>query len=269
MYTSRRGFTPQGLWSYGLSGPIAPSVSCRPGGLGDAETESDCAQPVSGQERDDLRNQIKEWTNPYEADHFHEGHPDLKAIYADITHRLSGLEQRPKLLRCSKDARDRANNWMGQLKDLCMRVKSDGPHCSGYTRVPSSFSFTVFRGPTYTVRSSSDPAVQASQAAFAGRAPAGSAAVPPVSSAPPGSVVVGGVVYATSAEATAAEKAAAAAAAATPVSTPAPTVVDTSGAPVSLSVPTSVTGVLQTTVAGIPVMYIALGLVGYLLLKGK
>lgn len=148
----------------------------------------ECPQPVHTDERDELRNRIKAWTYPAERKHFVEGHPDVGAVYDDIVGRLRGLEQRPKLLRCSKEARNRASTWLAQLDDLGRRVRPNYPG-AGFTTVPQTFSFAVFRGPTYTVRASS----------LVGQ---GAAPAPP--SAPPGSVVVNGQVYASSKEATAA-----------------------------------------------------------------
>lgn len=224
----------------------------RPGGLGDAETETDCPQPVSTAERDALRNKIGEYTSPHNVKHVAEGHPDITAAWNDILRRLRGLYDRPKLLRCSQEARTRANNWIGQMDDLCRRVKSDPAHCAGFTRVATAFPFTVFRGPTYTIRASTDPDVQRAMQAFAG---GGSASVAPVSSAPSGSVVVNGQVFASSAEANAA------------AARGESSVVSTTGGAVPSFLPS-----MEGQVGGIPTKYLlygALGLVAFKMLKGR
>jgi hypothetical protein len=190
VYTSRRGFS--GGLGYGLSPlferPSYPGAGLRRG-LGQAETEEGCDQPVPPAERDALRNEIKGWTNPSEGQHFHEGHPDVKAIFNDIVKRLSGLEARPKLLRCSAEARSRANNWVGQLKALDKKIKKRGTtgpagcKATTWVHITEPFQFTVFRGPTYTVR----PGSTRPDCFGQGAAPAPGAVQ---SSAPPGSVVV-------------------------------------------------------------------------------
>src|SRR5574340_882813 len=90
------------------------------GGLGDAETETDCAQPVSGAERDALVARGQDWVGDYYATHggvhFHEGHPDLIAALKDIIPRLDGLIHRPKLVRCDAEARKRIVEWVGSLE---------------------------------------------------------------------------------------------------------------------------------------------------------
>jgi hypothetical protein len=144
-------------------------------------------------------------------------------------------------------------------------VKSDGRNCSGYTRVNQTFQFTVFRGPTYTIRASNDPAVSRAQQAFAGNAPP--ATVAPVSSAPPGSVVIDGQVYASSA--------AAAAAATTSAATQEPTapeaggVVSTTGGGGGTYVPPAAAPVfdLEGSIAGIPTKYLLYGVLGLMAWK--
>jgi hypothetical protein len=236
------------------------------GGLDPPSAE--CPQPVHTVDRDALRTRIGEWTGPWDVDHVAEGHPDIKAAWNDIRGRLRGLYDRPLLLRCSKEARDRADRWLGQLQELCNAVKSDGRNCAGYTRVPAAFSFTVFRGPTYTIRASNHPDVSRAQQAFAGNAPP--ATVAPVSSAPPGSVVIDGQVYASSAAAAAASPAPAS----TTQEATAPEaggVVPTAGG-ASAWIPPAAAGAfnLEGSIAGIPTKYLvygALGLLAYRMVK--
>jgi hypothetical protein len=279
VYTSRRGFS-GGLGSYGLSAnferrlPLGGPGSGLAAGaevLGPGETLEECPQPVSTAERDSLLNEIKGWTSPYAGAHYHENHPDLKAIFTDVVNRLRGLEGRPKLLRCDKEGRDRARIWIKQLEDLRRRVEKRGTTgpagCTATTwvHVTEPFQFTVFRGPTYTVRpgSTRPDCFKSGQ----GAAPAPG---PIVSSAPPGSVVVGGVVYPSSAAAAAAQPPAPGSSSMPPEITsvtPAPTTT----APTSDGFP-SLLPDLEGSVAGIPTKYLVYGagaLFAWRMLKGK
>lgn len=261
-------------------------------GLRGMGAEPDCTQPVDPSVRDELITTIKGYTNPWFVTHFAEGHPDLIAIYNDIKRRLSGLEHRPKLVRCSTEARNKANNWIGQIKDLCHRVKSDGVHCSGYTRVPTAFTYKVFNGPTYTIRSTSDPAVNRAMhnhcvksfgaAACGGGAQAGAATKPTTpttdSGTPvaPGTVVINGEAFASMADYYAAHPEAYSPAAAPATKPPAgagATTTTTAAAPIDVGagggLPIAMPSFLEGSVAGIPVKYLALGLVGYMLLKRR
>ena len=182
-----------------LGRPVAAATGLS-GGLEPAS--ADCPQPVHTNDRDALRTEIGNWTSPHTTKHIAEGHPDIFAAWEDIRGRLRGLYDLPKRLRCEKEARDRAERWLDQLFYLCNNVKQIGyPGCKGYTTVPKAFSFTVFRGPTYTIRSSQDPAVNAAMQAFAGNPTTEGAkslaesGPPPEASAPQGSVVIDGQVY--------------------------------------------------------------------------
>jgi hypothetical protein len=267
VYTSRRGFS-GGLGSYGLSANFERQIDAGGPGSGLGETLEECPQPVSTAERDSLRNEIKGWTSPYAGPHYHENHPDVKAIFNDIVNRLRGLEKRPQLLRCSKEARDRAQKWIGQLEDLRRRVEKRGTTgpagCTATTwvHVTEPFQFSVFRGPTYTVRpgSTRPDCFKSGQ----GAAPAPG---PIVSSAPPGSVVVGGVTYPSSAAA------AAATAPTTPgsSSTP-PEITSVTPAPTTSNGFPSLLPDLEGSVAGIPTKYLVYGagaLFAWRMLKGK
>lgn len=176
------------------------------GGLGDAETEKDCPQPVSTAERDALREELGRYAGwgPGTYDQWHEGHPDLIVALDDIGGRMKGLYDRPKLLRCEKEARDRAQIWMGQLRDLLFKVKSApnrGWDASGFTAVNAPFQWSLHRGPTYTIRSTQDPAVNCTMqkwgaSVWGGAIPSNCQQLAPpgstTSSAPPGTVVTGG-----------------------------------------------------------------------------
>ncbi len=174
------------------------------GGLDPPSAE--CPQPVHTDERDALRNEIKGYTNPSQGIHEHENHPDVRAIYNDIVRRLQGLEERPKLLRCSNEARSRARNWIGQLEDLRRRVAKRGTtgpqgcQATSWVHVTEPIQFTVYRGPTYTIR----PGSTRPDCFGAGGASATTPAGPTQSTAPQGSVVVNGVTYPSSAAAAAA-----------------------------------------------------------------
>ncbi|MGH7259967.1 MAG: hypothetical protein ACREI9_04715 [Nitrospiraceae bacterium] len=280
MYTSRRGFTAGGLGCYGLGLNFEPKAFPGSGlgafmwsdirgrglrGLGAEEDPTEggeCPQPVHYTERDALRNEIKGWTNPSEGIHFHENHPDVRAIFDDIVRRLSGLEARPKLLRCSAEARSRANNWIGQLKDLQRRINKPGigvPFSrSQWVRVEQPFQFTVYRGPTYTVRAGTPH-----PEAFSGQPATGSPTGQTPSSAPAGSVVVDGVTYPSSAAAAAAT---APGSSGTPPEITAVTPASTGGLPGLPSFS------LEGDVAGIPTKYLVYGvlaLVGWRMLKGR
>lgn len=177
------------------SSPPPPSSSAP-----SSSAEPDCKQPVSTAERDAIRDELK-FALDYKGQgqpgnrgiHWHEGHPDIKAWFEDIIPRIDGLYERPKLLRCSAGARKRAGIWVGQVRDMLSRVKKPG----GFTSVDATFQAPIHRGPTYTIRASSDPDIQR---AIHGRGSAG----PTQSSHPAGSVVVGGQAYQSSAQARAA-----------------------------------------------------------------
>lgn len=231
-------------------------------GLGaeDPTEGGECPQPVHFTERDELRNEIKGWTNPSEGVHFHENHPDVRAIFNDIIRRLHGLEMRPKLLRCSAEARSRAHNWIGQLKDLQRRINKPGigvPFSrSTWVRVTEPFQFTVYRGPTYTVR----PGTPHPEA-FSGQPATGTPSGQTPSSAPAGSVVVNGVTY----QSSAAANAATAAAAQEPSSPETGGVVPTTGG--GGAVAPSGGSFLEGSIAGIPTKYLLFGALGLMAWK--
>lgn len=228
-------------------------------GLGQADpTEGgECLQPVATAERDALRDEIKGWTSPYAGAHYHENHPDVKAVFTDIVNRLRGLEQRPKLLRCNAEARNRAQIWIRQLEDLRKRAAKKGTGgpagCQSTTwiHVTEPFQFTVHRGPTYTIR----PGSTRPDCFGAGGAQAQKPAGPVESTAPPGFVVVNGVTYPSSA-------AAAAAAAPTPPG-PGATTGTEPGFPMAFPAGLSLEGELF----GIPTKYLVLGVGGLLAYK--
>ncbi len=286
MYTSRRGFS--GGLGYGLPLRFEPKL---PGSglgvfmwsdyrrglrglgageevLGPGETLEECPQPVHFTERDELRNEIKGWTSPHAGRHYHENHPDVRAIFEDIVRRLRGLEQRPKLLRCSNEARSRARQWIRQLEELRRRVEKRGTggpagcQATTWVHVTEPFQFTVHRGPTYTIRPGSTRPDCFGQGGATPTTPSG----PVQSSAPPGSVVVNGVAYPSSA---------AAAAAQAPGSSMAPPEI-TSVTPA----PTTSGGLfpsfdgfdLEGSIAGIPTKYLVYGglaLVAWRMMKGR
>lgn len=244
------------------------------GGLGGGldPPSAECPQPVHTNERDALRTKIGEWTSPHHTKHIAEGHPDIQAAWEDMRGRLRGLYDRPQLLRCSKEARTRADRWLGQMQELCSQVKSDGAHCAGFTRVPQTFSFTVFRGPTYTIRASHTQVAPGQTIADVQR---GTTPAPaPASSAPPGSVVVDGQVYASSAAAAAATAPASSAAAESAGYPEEGGVVPTSGG-ASAWIPPSVSkgfaesggSFLEGSIAGIPTKYLLYGALGLMAWK--
>lgn len=116
----RRGGPPREIVTRDASARWAYANPRPRGGLGDAETESDCPEPTSTADRDALRDAMNEWTNEYMATngggHMHEGHPDLHAWLDDLIPRMIGLTQRPKLLRCSNEARKKAREWVSTLE---------------------------------------------------------------------------------------------------------------------------------------------------------
>jgi hypothetical protein len=245
----------------------------RRGGLGDAET--DCLQPVSTAERDSLRDELEKYAGwgPGTYEQWHEGHPDLRAALDDIGGRMKGLVDRPKLMRCDKEARNRASTWIQQLRELLRKVKSAPNHgwdAAGYTYVNSDFDWSFYRGPTYHIRRTGVPGpVADAMYAFAhGGAPPPAAAASVQSSAPAGSVVVGGQVYASSADERAAQQAAAAGGdvvTTSPTSTTGGVVPTIGGSLPSFAMPSF----LEGSIAGIPTKYLALGLVGYMLMKRR
>jgi len=241
-------------------------------GLGDAETASECPQPVSTAERDQLRERLGQFAGwgPGTYDQWHEGHPDLIAALDDIGGRMKGLYNRPKLLRCDKDARNRAATWIQQLYELLAKVKSApnrGWDASGFTRVPATFQWSFYRGPTYTIRSTQDPDTNRAMQVWGAKIwglpmPAdASVPVPPVPpSAPAGSVVINGVAYPSSA---------AAAAAQVPSAPEAGGVVPTTGggaAAPGVVIPSG-GSVLEGSVAGIPTKYLLYGALGLMAWK--
>ena len=191
-YPIRLYITPSGLT--GLDGGIDP-------------VSAECPQPVHSDERDRIRDSLKVFTRNWmgqkpHGHHWHEGHPDVKAAINDIIIRMIGITQRPKKLRCSAEMRKRANQWNGALHTLLLKVKTGGKGYGGRTVVGSDFSWTFYRGPRYTIRSTSNPKVKAAMDAWAaGKRGKKEKAI---SDAPPGSIVVDGNVYPSSAAATAA-----------------------------------------------------------------
>ena len=87
-----------------------------------------CPQPVHTVERDKIRDELNKWTRNWMGGgvHWHEGHPDLKAWLNDLMPRMIGLTQRPKLLRCSAEARKKALAWTGTLRAM-YGVPGGGP----------------------------------------------------------------------------------------------------------------------------------------------
>lgn len=271
------------------------------GGLGDAETEADCAQPVSTAERDALREELGKYAGwgPGTYEQWHEGHPDLRAALDDIGGRMKGLYDRPKLLRCDKEARNRASTWIQQLRQLLSNVKSAPNHgwdASGFTRVSKAFDWSFYRGPTYHIRSTSDPNIARTMHEFCvatwsklpassgggphacDDSPPGWAAIvaagtptaithvtsptgPTGAPVPVGAVVAGGTVYASSAD----ERAAAAAAGGAGVTPTTGGSVPSAGGLPSFAMPSF----LEGSIAGVPTKYLALVLVGYMLLKRR
>lgn len=222
-------------------------------GLGQADDPTEggeCPQPVHYTERDALRNEIKGWTYVHAGQHYHENHPDLKAIYEDIRRRLQGLQDRPKLLRCSNEARSRAQIWIRQLEDLRRKAEKRGTggpagcQATTWINVTAPFEFTVHRGPTYTVRPGTTRPDCFGQGGSAPTTPQGAVQ----SSAPPGSVVIDGVTYPSSAAAAAASS-----------GSPTPT---TGGGAPSPGAPPSDGGFLPSlegSIGGVPTKYLLYG----------
>ncbi len=185
-------------------------------GLGATEVAGpDCPQPTSTADRDRIRNELKKFTGNWMGQrpkgiHWHEKHPDIKRAIEDIVMRMIGITQRPKKLRCSAEMRNRANKWIDSLDALLRKVKSGGGSYGGATVVPSTFQWGFYRGPTYTIRSTNDPAIRVAMGLppLAGATALGPPLAPVAASHPPGSVVVGGKAYTSSGEARAAEAAA-------------------------------------------------------------
>lgn len=229
-------------------------------GLGATEAAGpDCPQPTSTEERDRIRNNLNKFTGNWMGQkphgiHWHERHPDVKRAIEDIINRMIGITQRPKKLRCSAEMRNRAQRWIGSLDALLRKVKTGGGSYDGKTVVPQTFNWGFYRGPTYTIRSTNDPAIRVAMGLtpLEGATALGPPLTPVVASHPPGSVVVGGEAFASSAEARAAQ----AAAAAVPAGVP--------GDAVDLKV--------DETIAGIPsnyLLYGGLALGAVLLLKRR
>lgn len=115
----------------------------RPAGLsgGLDPPSADCPQPVHTDERDQIRAKLEQMMGYYGqrpfGQHWHEGHPDVKAWLADLIPRVEGLYKRPKLLRCSAEARKRAIEWWGTFQYVGNRIRSEGSFLrGGYTSVP-------------------------------------------------------------------------------------------------------------------------------------
>lgn len=109
------------------------------GGLDPPSAE--CPQPVHTNERDALRNQLKELLGYYGqrpfGQHWHEGHPDVRAWLDDLIPRVKGLYDRPKLLRCSAEARKKAREWASTFNWVGSQIRSGGSfQRGGYTSVP-------------------------------------------------------------------------------------------------------------------------------------
>lgn len=117
----------------GLSFYLPPSrANGLSGGLDPPSAE--CPQPVHTDERDALRNELR-WAKSYWAhrppgQHWHEGHPDVRAWLADLVPRAEGLYNRPKLLRCSAEARRKARAWASTFNSVMATLKGH-PHLKG------------------------------------------------------------------------------------------------------------------------------------------
>lgn len=175
-YPMRLYVTPSGL-SGGLDPPSA-----------------DCPQPVHTDVRDNLRNELRKFTGNWmgqkpHGHHWHEGHPDIKVAVNDIIQRMIGITTRPKKLRCSVEMRRRAQQWSGELHSLLRRVKSGGSGYGGRTVVGSEFNWGFYRGPTYRIRSTSDPKVKAAMDAWKAGQPGKTLKEPVESDVPAGTVV--------------------------------------------------------------------------------
>jgi len=119
--------------------------------------EEGCDQPVHYSERDAIRAELKEWTGEFYAthrgQHMHEGHPDIRAYLEDIIPRMEGLVNRPKLLRCSAEARDRAQRWIANCNALLKATKKNLPGWGHATIVPpGGINMPLYRGRTYHIR---------------------------------------------------------------------------------------------------------------------
>jgi len=236
--------------------------------LGQRFTETKCPQPVSTEERDAIKAKLARALD-YKGQrpvgiHWHEGHPDIKEYFDDIMSRIKGLYKRPRMLRCSAGARNRARIWTGQVSELLDRVKGPG----GFTIVPTTFKMPMHRGPTYTIRSTSDPAIRsAMKRAVPGSKnpiftePLGKTS-PAVVSHAPGSVVVGGAAYPTSR--------AAREAGATKATGELRVTTATGAAREALAADATLLPGLPSTIAGIPTNYLLYGglaLTAFMLLK--
>lgn len=119
-------------------------VSCA-GGLGAAgdidPASPECPQPVSTGERDSLRAELEQMEGYFGqrpwGQHWHEGHPDVRAWLADLMPRVDGLYHRPKLLRCSAEARKKAREWISTWKWVGSQIRSEKSFLrGGSTSVP-------------------------------------------------------------------------------------------------------------------------------------
>lgn len=150
MYSSYKG-----LWEDGL-GFYLPFAGA--GGLGALGAEPGCDEPVPTAERDALRAELQKWTRDFFGQagrgiHWHEGHPDLRAYLEDIIPRMDGLVHRPKLLRCSAEARRRAGAWIQNMENFRGTVKRVVPGKGDMTVIPAGgVNLPLHRGRTYHVR---------------------------------------------------------------------------------------------------------------------
>lgn len=120
----------------------------------DGEVATGCPQPVTTAERDDLKDRISaryfDWQGQTPSlfgpgGHWHEGHPGIKAYLNDLMPRMLGLYKRPKLLRCSKEARHRGEEWLNALDELFRKTKVQGK-----TVVPAGgVTMKTYRMPDY------------------------------------------------------------------------------------------------------------------------
>lgn len=151
---------------------VNPCINAGLGGLGADPDPEGCGprpgpyQPVSSEERDAILDRLNKFTRNWMGQkphgiNWHENHPDIKNALEEVIQAMIRLTQRPKLLRCSAEARKRAESWCDAVDSLLRRVKSDPQHYGGFTSVPTTFVWTAYHLPKFTIRSSSDPAINA------------------------------------------------------------------------------------------------------------